>query len=406
MQIAYLINQYPKVSHTFIRREIHAMETLGFDIKRVAIRPPAAIFVDEQDEIERMKTRSLLQAGAGAILLAVIKCLITRTYSLLKTFLFAYKMGRRSDRGIIIHMIYVAEACLLYFWTKLWKIKHIHAHFGTNSAAVALFCNLIGGPGYSFTSHGADEQDKPQAIGLTEKIKHSAFAVAISYFGQSHLFRWSSSVSDWQKIKIVHCGVDEKYLDVVPTPVPEVKKLVCVGRICKEKGLPVLVHAAAKVITNGTSFELVLVGDGEMRNEIEILIKSLGIEQNVRITGWASGDVVREEIINSRGMILPSFMEGLPVVIMEAFALARPVISTYVAGIPELVRPKENGWLCFASDISSLAQAIEEILSTPTADLSQMGLNGRELVLKNHDTRKEAEKLADAIRGCMSNGLN
>jgi len=404
MRIAYLINQYPLVSHTFIRREIHALESLGFDVKRVAIRPPEPNYIDEQDELERLKTKSLLQSGVKAILLAIFKCLLTRPIYLFKTIYFALRMGFRSERGMFIHLIYVAEACLLYCWAKSWKIEHIHAHFGTNSTTVALFCHLLGGPRYSFTSHGPEEYDKPQAIGLSEKIKYSAFIAAITNFSRSQLFRWSN-ITDWQKIKIVHCGVDKRYLETQPIPVPEIKKLVCVGRLCEQKGQQLLVKAAANVIANGTIFDLVLVGDGEMRHEIETLIVSLGIEQHVKITGWASGDVVHEEIINSRGLVLPSFAEGLPVVIMESLALARPVISTYVAGIPELVHPKENGWLCPPSDVITLAQAMEEILSASTAELTRMGINGRELVMKNHNIQKEAEKLADAIQYCATDNL-
>ncbi len=401
MRIAYLINQYPKVSHTFIRREILAMEKSGFDIKRVSIRPTETSFIDQQDEKERTKTHSLLQAGPLSILFAMFKCLITQPIGLTKATYYAWKIGRRSDRGLFIYMIYVAEACLLYCWVKSWEVEHIHVHFGTNPTAVALFCRLIGGPTYSFTSHGPEEYDKAQAIGLGVKIEHASFVAAISSFGRSQLFRWCTE-SNWEKIKIVHCGVDAEDFKHKPTAVPDARKLVCVGRLCEQKGQLLLVQAAAKVIQNGMPFELVLVGDGEMRSEIETLMVSLGVQDNIRITGWSSGEEVRRELSESRGLVLPSFAEGLPVVIMESFALGRPVISTYVAGIPELVRPEKNGWLCPASDVTALVQSMTEILSAPTDRLTIMGLNGRELVAKNHDIRKEADVLANAIRDSVT----
>ncbi len=101
---------------------------------------------------------------------------------------------------------------------------------------------------------------------------------------------------------------------------------------------------------------MVLVGDGEMRREIEALIERCGLRNSVRITGWLSSERVREEILASRAMVLPSFAEGLPVVIMEAMALRRPVLSTYIAGIPELVRPGETGWLVPAGDVGAVGR--------------------------------------------------
>ena len=104
----------------------------------------------------------------------------------------------------------------------------------------------------------------------------------------------------------------------------------------------------------GTEFGLVLAGDGELRDDIEALVVEHRLEERVRITGWIDGEQVRDEILAARALVLPSFAEGLPVVIMEAMALRRPVISTFVAGIPELVAPGEHGWLVPAGDVEAL----------------------------------------------------
>ena len=88
------------------------------------------------------------------------------------------------------------------------------------------------------------------------------------------------------------------------------------------------------MLKDGTDFELVLAGDGEMRGEINTLITRYNLRANVRVTGWISSERVRDEILNSRALVLPSLAEGLPIVIMEAMALRRPVISTYIAAIP------------------------------------------------------------------------
>jgi glycosyltransferase involved in cell wall biosynthesis len=138
----------------------------------------------------------------------------------------------------------------------------------------------------------------------------------------------------------------------------------------------------------------VLAGDGEMRAVIEAAIARLGLTQRVRITGWIDAAQVRQELLASRAMVLPSFAEGLPVVVMEAMALGRPVLTTYIAGIPELVQPGRTGWLFPAGDVDALVTAMKECLATPTSELDCMGACARERVRERHDAVREATKLA------------
>jgi glycosyltransferase involved in cell wall biosynthesis len=272
-------------------------------------------------------------------------------------------------------------------------VQHVHAHFGTNPAELAMLMRAMGGPSYSFTVHGPEEFDKPLALHLAEKMRRAAFVVAVSSFGASQLRRWVES-THWSKIRVVHCGLDDAFHAGAPASPPTGNRLVCVGRLCEQKGQLLLVMAAAALARRGRDFQLVLAGDGEMRGEIEALVAQLGLRDRVRITGWLSSQAVRQEILESRAMVLPSFAEGLPVVIMEAMALRRPVLSTYVAGIPELVRPGENGWLVPAGDVDQLADAMDAILALPSPELAVMGARGRERVVQRHSVTTEARKLA------------
>jgi glycosyltransferase involved in cell wall biosynthesis len=276
------------------------------------------------------------------------------------------------------------------------KVQHVHAHFGSNSTAVAMLCNVLGGPGYSFTAHGPEEFDKPLAMSLGEKIERSRFAVAISSFGRSQLMRWCGP-SHWPKVHIIHCGLDADFLQTTPTPLPNVPRLVNVGRLSGQKGQLLLVEAFAGVVEKRPDAELVLVGDGELRADIERAIERLGIQKNVRITGWASNSQVREELNGARCMVLPSFAEGLPVVIMEALALARPVLTTYVAGIPELVSA-ECGWLVPASAVEPLTAAMLEVLGTDVATLAAKGAEGQRRVRAMHDAVTEARTLGELFK--------
>ncbi len=304
-------------------------------------------------------------------------------------------MVRGSGRGLHYHMIYLAEACRVLRWVRDLRCARLHAHFGTNSAEVAMLVHALGGPDYSFTVHGPDEFMIP--MGLDEKVRRAAFAVAISSFGRSQLYM-RCRYTDWPKIHVVHCGLEHSFHDVPATPIPAAPRFVCVGRLCEAKGQLLLIEAAARLTAAGVECELVLVGDGPMRLEIERAIDRHGLNSQVRITGWISSEGVRSEILAARALILPSFAEGLPVVLMEAMALRRPVLGTYVAGIPELVIPGENGWLFAAGSVDELQDAMAKCLAVAPQDLSKMGQFGHQRVLARHSIEAEAAKLASLFR--------
>jgi len=394
--VAYLVNQYPKVSHTFIRREIQALERLGIAVERIALRGWDAEVADEQDRIEKSRTRYVLQHGLLPLMQATAAALLRAPGQFFGSLGLALRMSRRSDRTVLHHLVSLAEACRMLPWLRASGATHLHAHFGTNSAEVAMYAHALGGPPYSFTVHGPEEFDRPEFIGLGEKIRRSAFVVAISSFGRSQLYRWVDH-TQWPKVQVVHCGLDAAFHAVPPTDPPAVARLVCVGRLCEQKGQLLLVEAMSRVVGNGLPFELVLAGDGEMRAEVEALVAARGLQAHVRITGWIGSEQVRAEILSARALVLPSFAEGLPVVIMEAMVLRRPVISTFVAGIPELVQSGESGWLFPAGDVDALVAAIEACLATPADALARMADAAQARVLARHSIGTEAAKLAAAF---------
>lgn len=395
--IAYFINQYPKVSHSFIRREILALEQQGFDVLRISLRGWDADLVDGRDKLERDRTKYVLQTGILGLASSVVSTFLKSPYRLIIATLTALKMGVRSDRPWPYHLIYLAEACKTLAWMSEFGAKHVHAHFGTNSTEVIMLAHLLGGPTYSFTVHGPEEFDKPEFIKLRQKIEHSAFVVAISSYGRSQLYRWID-FSQWHKVKIVRCGLEKAFYDVPAVVVPTAPRLVCIGRLCEQKGQLLLINACHLLHQKGVDFHLVLAGDGEMRHDIEVLIKQYGLEKKVLITGWISSDQVRDELVNSKALVLPSFAEGLPVVIMEAMALRRPVISTYIAGIPELVRTGIDGLLFPAGDVVELANVLENFLSLSDLKITEMGNSAHSRVIEYHSIEKEAAKLGELFK--------
>jgi len=396
MRIAYLVNQYPKVSHTFIRREIRALEARGLEVIRYALRRVDEPLADPADRAERERTRVVLDGGPRGLAAAIARQSVRRPAGLSRASALAARVGYGSERGLAVHGAYLGEACVLVDWMERDGVEHVHAHFGTNPATVAMLVHALGGPGFSFHVHGPEEFDKPGRIALGDKIERARFVCAVSSFGRSQLYR-QVGVEHWPKVHVVRCGVEAAFLEGDGRPPPARPRLVSVGRLSEQKGQLLLVEALGALAEAGVDFELSLVGDGELRSEIEAAIARRGLEGRVRITGWASGEEVREQILRARAMVLPSFAEGLPVVIMEAFGLGRPVLSTYVAGIPELVEPAESGWLVPAGSVGALAEALREVLDTPPERLAAMGRAGREAVLERHDVAVTAAALHELL---------
>lgn len=393
MKLAYLVNQYPKVSHAFIRREILAVEALGVPVRRYSVRP-AAELVDAGDKAEAARTDVVLGHGGAALLWATLRTAVTAPGRFVRAAAAAWRLGRRSERGVLRNLIYLAEAAWLRRDLARHGITHLHAHFGTNPTSVAMLCHVLGGPRYSFTVHGPEEFDKPEAISLGTKVQHAHAVVAITSFARSQLYRWTR-YADWPKVQVARCAVDEGWLAQPPPPIAaSSRRLVCVGRLCEQKGQALLVQAAQRLAADGERFELVLVGDGEMRGDIERLIATHDLGKVVSITGWADGAEVQRQLAAARALVLPSFAEGLPVVIMEAFALGRPVISTAIAGIPELVQDGKNGWLIPAGDVGAIEGAMRAALAADVGELQRLGRTGRQAVEERHRAEREARTLA------------
>ena len=401
-RVAYFVNQYPKVSHTFIRREIAALERQGVRIDRMALRGWDAEVKDPQDVVERERTQYVLHGSLPRLAAEGAWRLLgnpSRAWSALR---LAWRMSKRAERSLPWHLVYLLEACRLATWLERSGAQHVHAHFGTNSTEVVMLAHALGGPGYSFTAHGPEEFDKPEFLGLARKIQDASFVVAISSFGRSQLCRWVPA-AQWPKIRVVHCGLEPDFFaasdEIRAAAVP---RLVCVGRLCEQKGQLLLVAATAILARRGVAVELVLAGDGEMRADIEAAIAAAGLQAQVRVTGWIGSEQVRDELLAARALVLPSFAEGLPVVIMEAMAIGRPVISTYVAGIPELVRDGVDGWLVPAGDVDALADAMQACLATPPERLEAMGRSAHERVQARHAIDVEAGRLRSMFEAAIA----
>jgi glycosyltransferase involved in cell wall biosynthesis len=396
VRLAYLCNRYPAVSHSFIRREIEGVEAAGHEVHRFSLRPPLADLRDPADQHETTITEAALERGVGRLLVAGLAMLLSRPGRSLSSLLAAWRLAAPGWRSRTRHGAYWLEAAWLTRRLEKLNIEHLHAHFGTNPAAVGLLVRSLGGPPFSFTVHGPDEFDAPIALSLGRKIEAAAFVVAISSYGRSQLMRWSKP-EHWSKIEVIRCGVASDFLGAPVIPVPaQSTEFLCVARLSAQKGLPLLIAACELLRDAGERFSLTIIGDGELRGEIESEIRRRSLDQVVSLAGIQSAAEIRAHLERCRALVLPSFAEGLPVVLMEALALERPVIATAVAGIPELV-DEQCGWLVPAGSEEALVDAMTAALHASPDELSAKGAIGRERVRRMHDARTTAALTVEAI---------
>ncbi|WP_108484040.1 glycosyltransferase family 4 protein [Oceaniglobus ichthyenteri] len=400
MKFAYLMNTYPQPSQSFIRREIHALERQGFDVLRLATRRFDDPLVDPANEDERQRTEYILRQGMGKLVMTFLRRCGANPSGAWTAFKLAMTLARNGGGNPARPLAYLLEAGYVAQRCIDGGARHLHCHFGTNAPAIAMLAHALGGPVFSFTVHGPEEFDRPEALSLGLKINRAAFAVGVSEFGRSQLYRWAG-FSDWPKLKVVHCGIEPtRFPATKPFPARSPLRVVSIGRFAEQKGQMILIHAFARLRDTHPDMHLTLVGDGPMRADIERAIGQAGIGPMITLTGWLDETGVNDELANSHALIMPSFAEGLPVVTMEAMASGRPVISTYIAGIPELVT-SECGWLVPAGDADALADALIALNDLSVDEMRAMGERCRTRAMARHNVDIEAAKLADHIRAVV-----
>lgn len=404
LKLAYLTSHYARASDSFIRGEVEQLRRLGCEVHTFSIRrPDEGESVSEEIERERRQTEDILCQPLGVLATSVLLTLMRSPWRFLGALRLAWKCSPPGIKARLLAVAYTCEAAHLARRLRALKIDHLHNHIGEASATVTMLAGRLSGVPYSLTIHGPNEFDKASLMALDEKLAHAAFVVAISHFGRSQLYRWTRW-QDWPKIHVVRCGVDETFLEATPEPIPDSPRLVSIGRLAEQKGQLLLVEAAAQLIDQGVNLELRLIGDGPMRSHLESLIAQRGLGENVKLLGWMSDKQIRQEILQSRALVLPSFAEGLPVVLMEALALRRPVVTTTIAGIPELVEDGVNGWLVPAGDRNRLAEAIREMLLLPDEELERRADEGAERVRELHNAATEARRLLNLFEASVSAG--
>ncbi|RYE81786.1 MAG: colanic acid biosynthesis glycosyltransferase WcaL [Oxalobacteraceae bacterium] len=398
MRIAYITSVYARASDTFIRNEVIELRRRGHEVFTFSIRRDAAdAHVSDEVRSEQASTDYVLEHSKLSLVANFLSLALGRPARVFSTMSLARSSRVKGVKSALLHWVYLIEAAYVARRLQALGIEVLHNHIAENSATVAMYASLLSGVPYSMTVHGPGIFFHPREWALHEKVQRSSFTACITEFCKSQCMLFSERWA-WPKLHIVRCGVGQAFEQAKTLPMPATPRLVFVGRLCAEKGVPLLIEAVARHVAAGGACELALVGDGPMRGEIERIIAERGLGGSIRILGWQSSEGVRAEIERSRVLVLPSFAEGLPVVIMEALALGRPVISTRIAGIPELVADGENGWIVSPGSVDELQAAIAAATAADPERLAEMGRAGVVAVRAWHHLGTEVDKLEGLFR--------
>lgn len=393
MRIGYMTGEYPRSSDTFIQREVAAVREHGVEVETISIRKtPVSEHVGPEQRDEAGRTHYVLPCSPLMLALAHIGCFVRSPARWFRAFRLAWKTREHGIKGTLRQMAYFLEAAIVARIVRKKRIEHLHNHFANSSCSVAMLAAEMGAFTFSFTLHGPAIFFETARWRLDEKIRRASFVACISHFCRSQAMIWADP-SEWDKLRIVHCGViPENYTPRLHDEVG--RRLLFVGRLAPVKGLNVLLDAFAQVQETHSVSELVIIGDGPQREDLQQRVRRDGLDSAVRFAGKLSQTEVADLLNQSDLFVLPSFAEGVPVVLMEAMAAGLPVVTTNIAGVSELVTHGESGLLLAPGDVDALVNGIRQLLDD--AELrNTYGAAGREQVRREFEITGQARKLVD-----------
>ena len=413
VRTAYLVTLYPALSHAWIESEVTALREAGAEVATFTVRPcPPAQLLTDRARREARATPALLPRSRPRLVAQLLGAHLALLTAAPRTWAGSLAVALRTGAPVpalrLRQVYYWAEAVVLWSAMRRRGLRHVHVHFANNGADVARLAVRIGtdldGPGswaWSFTMHGSSEFDEVARHDLAAKVASAAFVACISDYCRSQMMRLSDP-AHWPKLSVVRMGVDPSLFSPAPQPAPAVSganrppalRVVTVGRLVEAKGYGVLVDALAQLRESGGGVHVDVVGDGPMRAGLQARIDAAGLGDAVTLLGPLGQDDLARRYARYDAFCLTSFMEGLPVVVMEAMAAGLPVVATAVAAIPELVVDDDSGLLVRPGRADDVAAALARLRDDP-ALRSRLARCGRERVLELHRASVNArEQLA------------
>lgn len=387
--IGYLTSEFPAHSHTFISREIAALRRRGLSIVPFSIRK-ASLGIDEAVPAVLARDSVKLWPAAAAALLS-------RPLKALSTWQLALRHRAPGLRALLWSQFHFAEAIVLAAMLRKTKVTHLHSHFANSGATVGMLAAHFLQIPWSLTLHGISETDYPAGLLLGDKLTRAKFVACASWFIRAQAMRLAP-MDAWSKLRVVRCAVD---IAALPRPLRDHTRapveLVSVGRMSPEKGQLGLIDALARMVDKGLDVRLTLVGDGPLRQSIEAAVVHRGLRDRVEMKGALAENETLMEIARGDVFVLPSLMEGLPVVLMEAMALGKPVVAPHIAGIPELVEQGKTGLLFRPGDWVDLAEKTSQLAENAAAT-AELGERGRLRVIDEFEVNDAVKPLMDLFQ--------
>jgi glycosyltransferase involved in cell wall biosynthesis len=404
MRVAYICSEYPAISHSFVQREVLALRELGEEIETFTIRrtPPEKL-LSELDVAEDRRTCAILPTGAGRLIGAHVRALARSPRRYASTLAAALTLGPAGARNRLWQLFYFAEAMIFRRELRHRRVDHVHVHFVNVAAWVTLLACLYERDRWtwSFTMHGPLEFDDVDFYKIPEKVSQAAFVACISDFARSQLMRLCAR-EDWAKLHVVHCGVTDVASSPHGSPSAGTLQVASVGRLAPQKGFDVLLDALAEVRRDGVDARLTLVGDGPLRERLQQRAARPDLDGSVSFTGALSGEAVGAVLRDCDVFCLPSFAEGVPVVLMEAMASGLPVVTTRIMGIPELVEDGVEGLLVAPGRADLVAGALRRLAADP-AERRRMGAAGMDKVRREYLVIDQARLLREQFLHALKN---
>jgi colanic acid/amylovoran biosynthesis glycosyltransferase len=402
-RLAYLLSIYPAISHTFFLNEIAGLRKLGITIDVASINKPewAAGGASELEANEFAATFYIKAMTPLRMVRVLLQIIFTKPDVVFRGLRAALQLNGWNLPAAAYALFYLAEALLLGDWLRRRGHKHLHIHFGGPVATVGMLASIAWRFSYSMMIHGPEEFYDVEKFHLRQKVERAHFVLCISDYCRSQVMKVCDP-AHWTKLHVVRLGVDLRIFSPVPrVDLGDEIEIVCVGRLVSAKGHLILLRAFCRLLRRGYNLRLRLIGDGSERRAMESFVSREKLQTSVIFEGSLNHERTRQKLARADIFVLASFAEGLPIALMEAMAMEIPCISTFVAGIPELIRDGLDGLLVPASSEEALTAALERLISDPELRRG-FAAAGRHRVEEFYDLQKNVRSLADTLQGCLA----
>jgi colanic acid/amylovoran biosynthesis glycosyltransferase len=376
LRVGYVLKRFPRLSETFILNEMLELERQGVEIEIYSLfKPPAeerhALLADLKARVtylpatQAMDQMTVKSGQANALPERVPLADALGSHE------FDPVMPGKSAQDKTAIIFKAATVALL---AKASNLQHLHAHFGSDAATVALMASRLSGLPFSFTAHAKDiyhtyDTEVTDRRMRRAKISEAAFVATVSEFNRKHL----SGIAGKQNAANIHRlynGIDLSRFSH-RSEGRDPATILAVGRLVEKKGFTYLVDACRILARRSVDFRCDIVGDGPLHSDLAAQISAAQLSGKVNLLGPRKQEQLIDLMQTATIMALPCIVtesgdrDGLPTVLLEALASGLPCVSTTVSGVPEIIDDGENGYLAEPGDAQELADKIAFLLGQP-----------------------------------------